>query len=492
MAKWNSADGDDLLRYNALDTCATARVYRAILAEEDWSSKRVQRLYDVHRRMSLLGAELHSTGFLVDPVRRAKLGKTLRALSTRRHNELKRHVGTRKSPAFRGTDGDMRALLYRRHAKDGIRCYDIPEPEAWDDVMWTSDEKTTLAVDKEALLRIFINPATDDEARDAIQLFWRYKAPGKALNTWVMGDEVLSKTGADGRMRADWNSAGTETMRWASELMTLPEAKDDESLGGRLPNIRWMYVAPKGHVLYHWDWSQQELRMLYAVSGDKALGDALKLGDVYTFDAHNWFPSQLERLFGPKWAEVNLKKEWSQGRRQCKVGHLAAQYMAGAPAMWTQALIQDRTIKFSTMKAIREMFHRTYAGTVRYAEDEHRRVLQSGYSEGRILGGRRYYPAPPPITETCNYPVQRTAGEMGALAMLRMADTFKRNHVRARLLTNEHDASTIEVHDDPQSRRDVEEIVLQAVTGPWRVEGRDHTFPAKGKFDYDWAAACAD
>lgn len=492
MAKWNSTDGDELLKYNALDTCATARVYRAIVTEEEWPTPRVQRLFGVHERMSILGAELHSTGFPVDPTRRAALAKRLRMLGTRRLNELKTHVGTKGSPGFRGTDGDMRSLLYRRHVKDGIQCYDIPEPEPWDEVMWTSEEHTTLAVDKEALLRIFINPATPEPARDAIALFWRAKAPMKALGTWVMGDEVLSKVGSDGRMRADWNSAGTETMRWASELMTLPEAKDDESLGGRLPNIRWMYVASKGHVLYHWDWSQQELRMLYAISGDQALGDALALGDVYTFDAHNWFPNQLAKAFGPEWRKVSLKKEWSQGRRQCKVGHLAAQYMAGAPAMWTQALIQDRTIKFSTMKAIREMFHKTYHETVKYAEDEHHRVLKSGYSEGRILRGRRYYPAPPPITETCNYPVQRTAGEMGALAMLQMADNFKKYKVKARILTNEHDASTIECHDDAQTRKDVDEIVMKAVTGPWRIEGKDHTFPAKGKFGYDWAEACAD
>lgn len=496
--KWDTSDGDALLTYNALDTCATARVFNAILAEPDWLTPRCQRLFEVHREMSILGAKMHTTGFQVHTENRRRITKQLKMLATRRHNELVAHVGPRRSPAFRGTDGDMRALLYKRHAKDGIRCYDIPEPEAWDNVMWTNDQCITLAVDKEALLRIFINPATPDEARDAIQLFWRAKAPGKALGTWVMGAEVLSKVGVDGRMRADWNSAGTETMRWASELMTLPQEKDDESLGGRLPNIRAIYCARPGYVLYHWDWSQQELRMLYAVSQDEALGAALATGDVYSADARAWFPVQLERLFGDKWREVNLKKVWPNGRRQCKVGHLAAQYMAGAPAMWTQALIQDRNIKFSAMMAIRNLFHKTYYQTVEYAEAEFKRVQACGYSEGRLLHGRRYYPPAPegnpqaPITEACNFPVQRTAGEMGALTMLAIDKAFIKAKLPVAILTNEHDAMTIEVKDTAKVRRAVEDICLSTAVGPWEIEGRKHEFPATGHWGYDWAEACAD
>lgn len=496
--RWDTQDGDDLLEYNALDTCATARVFREIVREPDWLSPRCQQLYRVHKDMSLIGAEMHSTGFLRHEQNARKVTKQLRMLATRRHNELIAHVGPRRSPAFRGTDNDMRALLYERHAKPGIRCYQMPEPATWDNVMWTNDQCHTLAVDKEALLRIFINHETPEDARDAIQLFWRAKAPGKALGTWVMGAEVLSKVGADGRMRADWNSAGTETMRWTSELMTLPQEKDDESLGGRLPNIRSIYAAAPGYVLYHWDWRQQELRMLQAISGDKFLAQALATGDVYSADARAWFPEQLKRLFGKEWETVSLKKEWANGRRQCKVGHLAAQYMAGAPAMWTQGLIQDRTIKFSAMKGIRALFHKVYWETVKYAEDEHKAVMARGYSEGRLLQGRRYYPPGPdggvvaPITETCNYPVQRTAGEMGALTMVGIWKDLKKYHLDARILTNEHDAMTIEVKDNRETRENVREICAVRATGPWRIGDRSVEFPVDGHWGYDWAEACAD
>lgn len=513
MARWDSTDGDDLLTYNALDTCATARVHRELLKEPDWKSPRCQKLHAIHVEMSKMGAELHSTGFKVIAANRAKLITELTDLSEQRHRELVRHIGARKNPAFQGTDGDMRALLYERHAKEGINCYQIPEPEPWDKVMWTNDQCTSLAVDKEALLRIFIDPGIPEEVRDCISLFWRAKAPNKALSTWVgavnsQGEpsEVQQRIGPDGRFRADWNSAGTETMRWASELMTIPEAKDESTMGGQLPNIRTMYGCEKGNVLYHWDWSQQELWMQYAINGDEALGAALRTGDVYSDDARSWFPTQLEAKFGPEWRTVNLKDKWPNGRRQCKVGHLACMYLATPPAIWTQGLIQDRTMKFSFAKWVHGVFHAKYHRTIQYAEEELEFARRHHYSEGRILQGRRYYPptvgqdgeliAHVTINEACNFPVQRTAGEMGALAMLAIRDKLVKYKVKAKILTNEHDAGTLELRDNPTTRKDVEAIVLESVTGPWTIRGNQKTvtlpFKAKGKFGYTWAESCAD
>lgn len=494
VAKWGTDDASALLHYNALDTCATARVDREILAEEDWNSPRVQRLYQIHEDLSKMGSEMHMTGFYVHQENRKKLIKQLRMLSTRRHNELIAHVGPRRSPGYRGTDGDMRALLYLRHTKPNIRCYAIPEPELWDGVMWTDpEEPVTLSVGKPALLRIFINPATPPEVREVISLFWRAKAPGKALSTWVDGGEINQRMCDDGRCRAEWNSAGTETMRWTGELMTLPQAKDDDTLGGKLPNIRSMYSAQPGWSLLHWDWAQQELRVWAAVYADPALTAALASGDVYSYDARQWFPAQLQQKFGKEWLTINLKKHWHVGRRQVKVIHLGCQYMAGAPAVWTQGLIQDQSLKFHTVKFLHSNgFHVTYKVGVANIQKEHEYVNKVGYSEGCILGGRRYYPAPPPITETANYPVQRTAGEMGALAKLAIWKAIKKEKLPACILTDEHDASTIEYLHKDSIERELADIVKSCAQGPWQIKGQNITMPVDYHTGYTWADACAD
>lgn len=491
--KWQSEDPASLLQYNGLDTCATARVCREVLKEAEFTSDRVQRLFQYHKKMSHIGAEMHDTGFPVHEGNRRALLKQLRMLGTRRHNELMHHIGgTAMSPAFEGSDFDMRAMLYKRHAKAGIHCYEIEEPDVWDKDMWTNEECTTLSVDREALMRIFINPAHTQDVRDAIQLFWRAKAPGKAISTWVNGTNTLEHIGADGRMRADWNSAGTETMRWSSALMTLPEDKDDNQLGGRLPNIRSMYTASEGWMLKHWDWSQQEIRMYYAIYEDPALGAAIASGNVYVYDAHQWFPEQLRALFGPKWASVPLKRDWKNGYRQTKVIHLGSQYLAGAATIWTQGLIQDRTLKFHSVRVLNQKFHSTYAVSIANAALEHQRVLDTGYSEGRLLHGRRYYPAPPPVTETVNYPVQRTAGEMGAIAMIGIWEDIKREKLPARILTNEHDAGTLEFLPERSVETELDDIIKRNTQGPFRINGKDHEFPVDYHVGSTWAEACDD
>lgn len=495
--KWDTDDAASLLHYNALDTCATARVDREILKEDEWSSDRVQRLYHIHEELSKLGSVMHMNGFTIHQENRKKLIKQLRLLSTRRHNELIKHVGPRRSPNYRGTADDMRALLYKRHSKSGIRCYNITEPEPWDKEMWTDETATKLSVDKASLMRIFINPVTSEEAKDAIQLYWRAKAPDKALSTWVDGNQIKERFCDDGRCRAEWNSAGTETMRWSGELMTLPQEKDDETLGGKLPNIRSMYCAADGYELLHWDWSQQELRMWAAIYKDDVLVKALNptdgtKPDVYSFDARQWFPDQLKRLFGNEWATINLKKAWPNGRRQVKVIHLGGQYMAGPPVIWTQGLLQDRELAFHTVKVLHGMMHDTYQVGFANIQKEHENVDRLGYSEGRILQGRRYYPAPPPITETANFPVQRSAGEMGAITMLAIWNTIQKEKMPVRILTNEHDAGTMEFKKSRYLEKELAHVVKTHAEGPWTIDGVKHRFPVDYHTGHTWAEACAD
>lgn len=163
-------------------------------------------------------------------------------------------------------------------------------------------------------------------------------------------------------------------------------------------------------------------------------------------------------------------------------------------------------MKFSFAKWVHGMFHAKYHATIAYAEEELQFARKHHYSEGRILGGRRYYPptvgrdgeviAHVTVNEACNFPVQRTAGEMGALAMLKVRDDLVKYKVKARILTNEHDAGTLEVRDNATTRKDTQDIVIDAVQGPWTVRGNRKTvtqvFKASGKFGYDWAEVCAD
>ncbi len=119
-------------------------------------------------------------------------------------------------------------------------------------------------------------------------------------------------------------------------------------------------------------------------------------------------------------------------------------------------------------------------------------VDKLGYSEGRVLQGRRYYPAPPPITETANYPVQRSAGEMGALTMLNIWKTIKKEKMPVRILTNEHDAGTMEYLHKDSIERELVHVVKTHAEGPWKIDGDEYPFPVDYHTGHTWADACAD
>lgn len=474
--QWQNEDINHLLEYNAKDSAATARVDKCVVNEPDWDSDRVQKLYTIHTELSKKAARMHTIGFAVDEDRRRSMAKTLTMLHTRRMNELIAHVGPRRSPQFKGTPDSMRALIYERHAEPGIRSYGLPDPDAWDAEMWTNENCNMCACDKAALLRVLIAPSTPKGLKEDIQLYWRAHAPKKAKSTWVDSESVRDSIMDDGRAHTDWNSCGTETMRWSGPLMTLPKGRDDDALQGRLPNMRSMYCAGRGKVLVNADWSQQELRVKRAIAADDILSQALSTGDVYSNDAR--FVFKLPDNY-------DVKANKPTARHQCKSGHLAFQYGAMTPAMWTQMLVQDLSVTYAFTDVVRKKLTERYWRTAQYWQEEHARVRACGYSEGRLLFGRRHYPAEPPITETANYPIQRTAGELAAISMLSIDTALHDELVGADIVAILHDAFTVECLE--KDAYTVASILTECMEGPWTIDGITQRFPVDVKFGHYWS-----
>lgn len=260
--------------------------------------------------------------------------------------------------------------------------------------------------------------------------------------------------------------------------MNLSEKQKEDSLTGAMPNVRGAYRAAPGYVLVHADYSQQELKVMEAVSGDEQLKRNLDTGDVYSANLQNWFP-QLASI------SVEEIKEKHKGQRKgAKIIHLGSQYGAGTPTIHVQALKQDRSFRYSMTAQLHQKWTQTYARTVEWWHEEHRHVLECGYSEGRILGNRRYYPRPPPITETANFPIQNTAGELTALAMLRVEDLLKHYRVDGYFVSILHDAFDIEVRRDQAN--DVVGILEEAMVGPWKLGDVERFFPIEVKIGSHW------
>lgn len=485
-----SKDLTKLLKYNCLDTVATARAYARMVAEPEWNTPRVQRLYGVHEQLARIAGDMHDAGFLVDKTERARLASLLLDMYHEREKKFLDLVGI---PGMRCTPNDMRALIYRRHENGRVKMFSLPDPHIPE--LWVEKKFQTLSTDQSALLILLIQPFCPDGLKPIIEAYWQAEGAWKARATYVVSESIEHAIGDDGRLRAEWNSCGTDTGRWACRrpnLMNLSEKKDEDggALQGDLPSMRAMYRAAPGHVLVHADYSQLELRVMAAVSGDSVLSAALASGDVYTEDAKDLFrlpahytKCKCDKREGPcKYPDKHVKDAI---RKQAKIIHLLFQYAGGEAAIFKAGLEQDRSLTFRTVQLIRQGLLNRYAQTVAYWDAEHARVMETGYSESRILQRRRTYPREPPPTETANYPIQSTASDIANLAMIELDKKLKKHVPGAQILIQLHDAFDVECREG--DKRIVNDIMQEVMEKPFIIEGKKFTFPVEIKTGEKWS-----
>lgn len=446
---------EDLMRYNAMDCVVTARAHGAMKREEDWGSDRVQRLYNIHSELSRIAGQMHTTGIHVHKQNREYMIWCIDQEIDQLRDEFLALVNI---DGMRCNSNDMRSLIFKRHENERVHCYSLPDP--YSEKMYTDETLSTIKVDESSLLNLITSGECPDSLIKIIDAYWvcqRAKHRKSFLTSKVI-DQVI---GLDGRLRPGWNSCGTDTMRFSCSgpnAMNIPQL------------LRaWLGPAP-GRVMVHADKSQLEIRVMEVIADDPALLDRINSGDVYGQDAKDWFNL-------PK--EMNVKKAKPKARQACKIIHLASQYAAGVATIHSQALESDRAFKFETTRLLNNGFKRTYCATVAYWEAEQKRVLNCGYSEGRLLQGRRYYPKPPLITEIANWPVQRTASEMMCLEMIELDEKLRKYTKDARIQVILHDAFDVDASEEEEGL--VKEIMNEVMDRKYTIDGRERHFPVEMK-----------
>lgn len=461
---------DRLCRYNAQDCVETARVFNAVRNEKEWDDARVVRLHEVHAKVSQIAARMHTVGMHVNTTWRQFMIHCISQAVVEALEKLHAAVGQK---AFRPTDHGMRALIYKRHAKPGIKGFDLPDP--LNPKMYTNELMNTISVAEPSLLLLLISGECPPELVRIIDLWWEVQASRKRLQmlTSHLIDEAI---GADGRLRPGWNSCGTDTMRFACSE---PNVMNFEQL------LRHMFGPPEGFVWVHADKAQLELRVMAAVAEDDVLERALATGDVYAFNALEWFGAQME----PGTTVKDVKKKYNGLRQASKINHLSRQYGAGLGTCHANALKSDRSFTFSRVRELVRRWDATYPRTVAYWGEETARVMAQGYSEGRILGGRRYYPQPPELSDISNFPIQRTAGEMMNLELIELVERLHAKKLKAQVVVQLHDAFDVECPESEEAA--VREVMHEVMDRSWEIEGKMHPFPVEIKVarpETTWAA----
>ena len=453
---WQS-DGVEHLTYAARDAAYTARVWKG-LQRDAGDDELVQRLYEIHLQLSRIAAEMHTTGIYVHRDWWDFMKLTTAQEVEEKAERLRALVGDEDFPC---TPFSMQALMYKRHKKDGIRCFELPDP--YDKRMYTDDTLETISVDENSMLLLSATTELPEELVRIMAAWREYQKKKKRLG-YLSSDLLMQAIGPDGRLRPGWNSCGTDTMRFSCSQ---PNVMNIEQL------LRHLLAPAPGHVIVHADKSQLELRVMAVVAADNVLQDALNTGDVYSFNACNWYnrdPATFDK--------ENNKKD-KAARKSAKIIHLGRQYGAGKQTVFMQALRQDPKFTFTMVNTLMAAFDKSYYRTLAYWQEEMARVREIGYSEGRIIGGRRYYPRPPELSETVNFPVQRTAAEQMNLEIIELDKRLKAEVPRARIIIQLHDAIDVECPEKDEEA--VCRVMNQVMHREWSFCGVTRMFPVEMK-----------
>ena len=261
-----------------------------------------------------------------------------------------------------------------------------------------------------------------------------YRLLSKLKSTYC--DGLLKEIEADGRIRSTLNQTETRTGRISSlspNLQNIPVRRKE----GR--EIRRFFVAAPGNLLVDADYSQIELRVLAALSGDKEMQNAFNNGD----DIHTITASQVFGL-PPEMITPLL-------RSRAKAVNFGIVYGIGA-----FSLAKDIGVTRKEADSYIKGYLNHYSGIAQFMKEEIASARETGYAK-TLFGRRRYLPELTASNKmlqafgervAMNMPVQGTAADIIKLAMIHVFLRLKNELPTAKLIMQVHDELIIECKEE--------------------------------------------
>ena len=269
-----------------------------------------------------------------------------------------------------------------------------------------------------------------------VPLIIRYRLLSKLYNTYIVPykDMISEKTG---KIYTVFNQFVTSTGRLSSSepnLQNIPVRSEEGK------NIRKIFVPTQdnGYIVSA-DYSQIELRLLAAFSGDEKLVNAFNNGiDIHALTA--------SEIFGVKLEDVT-----PQLRRSAKVINFGIVY-----GMSDYGLSQDIGISVGEANSYIKSYFARYPKIEEYMNGNVAFCKENGYVT-TLFGRRRYIPeinAPQYMMRQFgeraakNMPLQGSASDIIKLAMVKVYDEFVRAGLKSKLILQVHDELIVDTAND--------------------------------------------
>ena len=282
-----------------------------------------------------------------------------------------------------------------------------------------------------------------------IGMILEYRGLRKLLSTYVDALPQLVNP-LTGRIHTSFNQAVTATGRLSSTNPNLQNIPIRDELGK--PIRRAFIPSDDDHVLLSADYSQVELRLMAHLSGDEALIAAFEHGeDIHAATAARLFGKPIDAVTGDE-------------RRKAKTANFGIIY--GISAF---GLSQRLDIPRKEAKEIIEGYFASYPKVKEYMEHVVERAREVGYVT-TIFGRRRYLndiasrnAVARGLAErnAVNAPIQGSAADIMKIAMVHIAEAFRREGIRSQMILQVHDEVVIDTLRSELDR--VREIVTEAM-----------------------------
>lgn len=408
----NMKDVDTKLvaEYSAEDADITfqlAQVFKPMLAER--GGEKV--FYDVEMPLVPVLADMEITGVKIDTANLKEQSKDIENEIKRIENEITTMAGEKFNIASPKQLGE---ILFEKLKVGGSK------PKKTKTGQYATGEDVLQSLAKE---------------HPIIPLILEYRQLTKLKNTYIdtLPQMIHPKTG---RIHTSFNQAVAATGRLSSNNPNLQNIPIRTERGRK---IREAFVPEEGFKILSADYSQIELRIIAAISGDEAMIQAFKNGE----DIH---AATAAKVFG-----VPLDKVTKEMRSNAKTVNFGIIY--GVSAF---GLSQQSTLSKQEAAAVIEAYFKTYPGIKDYMDKQVKKARENGYVE-TILGRRRYLPDIESRNQVVrsqaeriaiNAPIQGSAADIIKLAMIDIHRFLKDHACKTRMLLQVHDELVFEIHLD--------------------------------------------
>jgi len=319
--------------------------------------------------------------------------------------------------------------------------FNIGSPKQLSEILFDED-KLNLPHGKKGKTGVYSTSADElnriSEFHPAIERILNWRMLTKLDSTYASG--LLPKIKDDGRIHTTFTQAMTNTGRLSSldpNLQNIPVRTEE---GAR---IRECFTAVQGKVLVDADYSQIELRILAALSGDEVMSEAFVKGvDIHTRTA--------SRIYGVSEDEVT-----SSMRAAAKTVNFSIIY-----GVSEFGLASDLGISFREASELIKSYGKEFPKITSYLDDLKKNGQEKGYvttlyGRKRILNEllsqnrnvRNFG-----LRAAMNTPIQGTAADIIKLAMNRVYKALKNELPKAMLVMQVHDELIVEC-DENQAQK---------------------------------------